>query len=168
MPRVLIVQYLNEGGQVALNVPPAPWIQTTEAELAGGVPVWKDSVQSGGWTVVSFEQIAAWEPDQIFVISYKVDSSDIVGQLAADPQWQALGAMQAGQVYGFAADIFSWDQPDPRWILGTTWLASKMHPELFSDLDMVQEAARFFDQLYGMDQADFQEQIVPVLKGDIE
>jgi iron complex transport system substrate-binding protein len=76
--------------------------------------------------------------------------------------------VQAGAIYGFAADIFSWDQPDPRWILGVAWLAGKMHPERFSDQDTLQEVSRFFGEMYGMDESSIQEQIVPRLMGDVE
>jgi iron complex transport system substrate-binding protein len=167
-PRVLIVQYSDQGGEVALNVPSASWLQTTEAELAGGFPVWKDAAQSGGWTVVNFEQIAAWDPDQIFVISYNADPAQVVADLEASSQWQALRAVQEGHLYGFAADIFSWDQPDPRWILGTTWLASKIHPERLEGLDLMDEVSQFFSQMYGVEEASVQEQIVPLLRGDVE
>jgi iron complex transport system substrate-binding protein len=167
-PRVLIVQYGEQGGEVALNVPSASWLQTTEAELAGGLPIWKEAAQSGGWTVVNFEQIAAWDPDQVFVISYGADPAQVVAGLEANPQWQALRAVQEGQLYGFAADVFSWDQPDPRWILGTTWLASKIHPERLEELDLLDEVSQFFGQMYGMDEASVQEQIVPLLRGDVK
>jgi iron complex transport system substrate-binding protein len=167
-PRVLIVQYSDQGGEVALNVPSASWLQTTEAELAGGLPIWKEAAQSGGWTVVSFEQIAAWDPDQVFVISYGADPAQVVAELEASSQWQALRAVQEGQLYGFAADVYSWDQPDPRWILGTTWLASKIHPGRLEGLDLMDEVSQFFGQMYGLDDASVQEQIVPLLKGDVE
>ena len=167
-PRALVVQYSDQGGEVALNVPSATWLQTIEAELAGATPVWVEAAQAGGWTVVNFEQIAAWDPDKIFVIHYAANASDIVDQLEADPQWQALRAVQAGEIYGFAGDIYSWDQPDPRWILGVTWLAERLHPEQFADLDMKEEASLFFQEMYGMDAASVQEQILSKLKGDVQ
>ena len=167
-PRVLIVQYSDQGGEVALNVPSASWLQTTESELAGGLPVWKEAAQSGGWTVVNFEQIAAWDPDQIFVISYQADPSQVVAGLQANPQWQALRAVQEGHLYAFPADVYSWDQPDPRWVLGTTWLAAKIHPDRLADLDLMDEVSQFFSQMYGLDEASIQEQILPLLKGDVE
>ncbi len=166
-PRVLIVQYTDQGGQVALNVPSVTWIQTAEAELAGGSPVWVDASQGGGWTIVNFEQVAAWDPDQIYLISYQVDPMQVAAELAADPRWQALAAVQEGELYGFAADIFSWDQPDPRWILGVNWLASKIHPDRFADLDLVDEVSQFFGQMYGLDQAAIQAEILPNLKGSV-
>ncbi len=167
-PRVLLVQYSNQGGEVALAVPSAKWLQTTEVEMAGGVPVWKEAAPGGGWTVVNFEQIAAWDPDQIFVISYKDDSSQVVARLEADPQWQVLRAVQSGNLCGFPGDLFSWDQPDPRWILGLRWLAAKMHPDRFPDLDMERAAVEFFDQMYGMDEATIREHLLPNLTGDLE
>jgi iron complex transport system substrate-binding protein len=166
-PRVLVVQYTDQGGEVALNIPSATWLQTAEAELAGGSPVWVDASQGGGWTIVNFEQVAAWNPDQIYLISYQVDPIQIVDELAIDPRWQALTAVQEGKLYGFAADIFSWDQPDPRWIVGVTWLASKIHPDRFADLDLMDEVSQFFAQMYGLDQAAIQAHILPNLKGSV-
>jgi len=168
MPRVLLLQYSDKGGEAALNVPSASWIQTTEVELAGGKPVWKEAAQSGGWTVVNFEQIAAWDADKVFVIHYKGDSAEIADRLKVDPQWQALEAAEEGGIYGFASDIFSWDQPDPRWILGVIWLAGKVHPDRFADLDMHQQVMQFFEQMYGMDKTAVEDSILPSLKGDVE
>jgi iron complex transport system substrate-binding protein len=167
-PRVLLVQYSDQGGEVALNVPSASWLQTAEVELAGGVPVWKEAAQGGGWTVVNFEQIATWDPDKVFVIHYKADAAGVVAQLKANAQWQAVRAVQNGEIYGFPADIFSWDQPDPRWILGVTWLAGRMFPDRFPRLDMTQEVLAFFGQMYGMDEAAIKAQILPILKGNVQ
>jgi len=167
-PRVLLVQYSEQGGDVALNVPSAAWLQTAEVELAGGRPVWVEASPAGGWTVVSFEQIAAWNPDQIFVISYQADPAQVVETLRADSRWAALRAVGAGQIYGFAGDFLSWDQPDPRWILGLTWLASRIHPDRFADLDVRDEVTQFFGQMYGLDEATIEEQVVPRLRGNLE
>jgi iron complex transport system substrate-binding protein len=118
--------------------------------------------------VVNFEQIAAWNPDQIFVVSYQTNSAQIVENLKADPQWQALQTVQSDAIYGFPADLFSWDQPDPRWILGVTWLAGKIQPDLFPALDVQQEAVEFFNQMYGMDEAAIESSLLPHLKGTIK
>ncbi|HSJ58930.1 MAG TPA: ABC transporter substrate-binding protein [Anaerolineae bacterium] len=167
-PRVLLMQYSTQEGEVSIEVPSASWLQTTEVELAGGEPVWKEAAQAGGWTVVNFEQVAAWDPDKIFVIAYDMDAAQVADELAADPQWAALRAVQEGEIYGFPADVFSWDQPDPRWILGVTWLATRIHPDRFGDVDMTQEAIDFFEQMYGMDEAAVRAEILPRVTGDVE
>jgi len=165
-PRALVVQYSEQGGEAALNVPSISWLQTIETELAGGVPVWGEAAQGGGWTIVNFEQIAAWDPDTIFLISYSADPSQVVERLRSDARWQALGAVKADKLHAFPGDIFSWDQPDPRWILGVTWMATRLHPEPLADVDLVDEVTQFFEQMYGMEWAAYAEDILPALRGD--
>ena len=166
-PDVLVIQYESGGDDIAFEVPSASYLQTWMVETAGGNPVWLDAAEGGGWTTVNFEQIAAWDADKIFLIAFRDDASALVAQLEADPNWQALRAVQEGELYGFPADLYGWDLPDPRWILGQTWLAAKIHPDRFPDLDIMQAAYDFFEQIYGMDQAAVDEHIVPQLKGDV-
>jgi iron complex transport system substrate-binding protein len=166
-PSVLVIQYSDEGGEVAFEVPPASWLQTRLVELAGGVPVWTEASPGGGWATVNFEQVAQWNPDKVVVIYYQADSQEAVAALAANPEWQALAATQNGELYGFPADIFGWDSPDPRWILGLQWLATKLHPERFADLDIMAEVDSFFNEIYGMDSASIEANILPMLKGDL-
>ena len=48
-----------------------------------------------------------------------------------------------------------------------TWLASKIHPDRFADLDLMDEVSQFFAQMYGLDQAAVQVHILPNLKGSV-
>lgn len=166
-PRVLILQYSDKDGKVAFNVPPQSWMQTILTELAGGEPLWKEIELGKGWTQVSLEQIAAWDADKIFIISYFRNVSEVVAELKQDPQWQAMRAVQQGNLYGFAGDLYSWDQPDVRWILGLSWLAARIHPDLFPNYDAVQEAKEFYRTLYDLDEAFVNEKIIPTFKGDL-
>ena len=166
-PKVLILQYSDKDGAVAFNVPPQSWMQTILTELAGGEPLWKQIQLGKGWTQVSLEQIAAWGADKIFVISYFREVSEVTQQLRQDPQWQALRAVQQGNLYGFAGDLYSWDQPDVRWILGLNWLAARLHPERFPDYDVLQQVRQFYQTLYGLDEAFVNEKIIPTLRGDL-
>jgi iron complex transport system substrate-binding protein len=165
-PRVLLMYYTDRDGAVAFNVPPLPWMQTLMTQMAGGRPVWQDAQLGQGWSKVNFEQIAVWDPDQIYLIAYFNNVDDVVKGLKADPQWQALRAVKQGKLYGFPGDYYSWDQPDPRWILGLTWLAAKIHPERFAGLDMQQETRTFYRDMYNLDDAAYQEYIQPNLTGD--
>ncbi|PWH20399.1 MAG: ABC transporter substrate-binding protein [Ardenticatenia bacterium] len=166
-PSVLILQYSVQGEQIAFSVPPATWIQTTMAEMAGGRPVWREAAQGGGWNIVGLEQIATWDPDVISVVSYFSDPEAAVETLRADERWQALKAVRSERLFAFPTDFltYSWDQPDPRWILGLMWLAKTLHPDRFSTLDIQEETYLFFEQLYGLDQATVEEKIIPILRG---
>lgn len=162
-PRVLLLQYAATGNEVAFKVPPAQWIQTTLVRLAGGEPIWLEASQGGGWAVVTLEQIAAWNPDQIYIINYTGNAAETVALLRNDPQWAQLRAVQAGQLFPFAADFLSWDQPDTRWGLGLLWLAKQVQPERFTAVDMQAEVERFFGKLYGLDRAIIAAEILPRL-----
>jgi iron complex transport system substrate-binding protein len=164
-PRVLLLYYNDKDGNIAFNVPPLSWIQTQMVEVAGGEPIWADANPAEGWTQVTLEQIAAWDADQIFVISYFKSPTEVVDGLKADPNWQAIRAVKDNQIYAFPGDLYSWDQPDPRWILGLTWLAGKIHPDLFPTLDMTAEAQTFYQSLYGLDEAFVEQNIIPTFKG---
>lgn len=165
-PRVLVLQHSAKGGETAYSVPPAAWMQTRQVQMAGGRPVWLD-VQGSGWAVVTLEQIAAWDPDQVYVIDYFGDPVQAVEKLRADPVARNLRAVQAGQVFAFPKDTYSWDQPDTRWILGLQWLASHIHPDRFADLDILQEFATFYRTLYRLDDAAIEGQLRPLLRGSL-
>lgn len=164
-PRVLMLYYSEKEGNVAFNVPPKGYIQTFLVETAGGIPVWLDIELGSGWTKVSLEQIAAWDPDQVYVISYTKNAELVVDDLKMDPNWQGLKAVSGEQIYAFPADFYSWDQPDVRWALGLQWLAAKIHPDLWPDFNSVQAAMGFFEKLYGIDNTTVLELITPLMTG---
>jgi iron complex transport system substrate-binding protein len=165
-PRVLILQHSAKGGETAYSVPPAAWMQTLLVQMSGGRPVWTE-VQGSGWTIVTLEPIAAWDPDQVYVIDYFGDPRQAVEELQADPVARNLKAVQSGQVFAFPKDTYSWDQPDTRWILGLQWLASHIHPDRFADLDILQEFTTFYRTLYRLDDGAIEGRLRPLLRGSL-
>ncbi|HNX77404.1 MAG TPA: ABC transporter substrate-binding protein [Candidatus Rifleibacterium sp.] len=166
-PRVLLLYYDPQNGSVSFNVPPTAWMQTLLVKMAGGRPLWEGTQLGQGWTKTGFEQIAAWDADQIFIVSYFANPDKVVADLKADEHWQALRAVKNGNLLAFPGDLLSWDQPDPRWVLGLTWLAARMHPELFRGLDMHAEVSRFFKDFYGVDDSIIDKIIRPALYGNL-
>jgi iron complex transport system substrate-binding protein len=164
-PRVLFLYDARRGAEHVFNVPPAGWIQTRLVELSGGTPVWKDANAGQGWSRVGFEQIAAWNPDWIFVASYRPGVDDIVRGLAADPAWQALKAARDGRLVAFPVDYYSWDQPELRWVLGLQWLAQRLRPALFQGLDLDREVIDYFSFLYGLSEDQVRRVVLANLKG---
>ncbi|MDP3721820.1 MAG: ABC transporter substrate-binding protein, partial [Anaerolineaceae bacterium] len=143
-PRTLLLYYSDKDGTTAFNVPPMGWMQTYFIEAGGGTPVWEDANPGSGWTTVNLEQIAAWNPEVVFVVSYFVPVNDVVDQMKTDPQWMLLDAVKNNKLFAFATDVYSWDQPDTRWALGLGWVAAKLHPDLFPDYDATTEARAFY------------------------
>lgn len=166
-PSVLILEYSDRGGETAFSVPPVSWLQTRMVEIAGGNPVWTDLEASGGWTVVTLDQIASWDPDQIYLIDYQGEAAEVAVELYDADIWSELDAVQNDRFYAFAFDFYSWDQPDTRWILGLQWLATRIHPELQGNIDIQTEIFEFYQTLYRMEEDQVQEEVLPLLRGDV-
>ncbi len=164
-PRVLLLQASTRGGTLSFSVPAADWIQTRLVEMAGGVPVWREAIKGSGWTVVSLEQAAVWNPNVVLVVDYGEGNTEMASLIRADRTWQKLDAVKNGKVWTFPRDLVTWDQPDPRWALGLMWTAKRLHPERFAELDLWTEVMAFY-QWYGLTESEITEQIKPRLRGD--
>jgi iron complex transport system substrate-binding protein len=152
-PRVLVLEYSSRGNRQALNVPAPGWIQTQQAVISGGNPVWTDGLSvRDGWQITGFEQIAAWNPDKIFLIVwYQLQGTQVLESLYQDPKWATLSAVKQNELHLFPQDIFGWDSASPRWILGALWMAKKTYPEKFADLDIPGSVTAFYTRMYGLD-----------------
>jgi iron complex transport system substrate-binding protein len=165
-PTVLLLSAFGKDCCSAFNVPSSSWMQTALIEIAGGTPVWKHMKSGSGWTKISFEQIAAWDPEYIFITAYFLNTSDVVESLRQEKKWSRLSAVKNERFCAFPADYLSWDQPDTRWILGLTWCAKKIHPLRFREIDMMEEVKTFYRILYRIDEASLHTEVLPLVQGD--
>ena len=164
IPSVLLLQYSVSGGETSFNIPGNGYIQTLLVRMAGGDPVWERAQDTSGWLTVNLEQIAAWNPDIIFIIWYQGDAATIVEGLKTAEIWKDLAAVKKDRIYGFVGDFLSWDQSDSRWILGLNWLGAKLHPEIFAEYNLRESVSIFYTTLYQLTNEQIEKQIYPVLK----
>lgn len=151
-PRVLLLQASAADGVMSFSVSPDDWLQTWMVEAAGGIPVWKGTgLASGGWSKVSFEQIAAWNPDVICFVGFKAPVGPLLAAVKADRRWQLLPAARAGRLYAMPADLVAYAQPVSRWILCLQWLAAGLWPEAFEGFDMEAEITGFYRDFFGLE-----------------
>jgi iron complex transport system substrate-binding protein len=124
-PRVLALEWLDPpfaGGH---------WVPEMIA-FAGGMDVFGEP--GGHSERLTWEQVAAADPDAIVVMPCGYDEAGAAEQIAtlADrPEWTALRAVRAGRVHPVDANgCFS--RPGPRLVDGIERLASLLHPGKFS------------------------------------
>ncbi|GAB1433634.1 hypothetical protein MASR2M29_22600 [Spirochaetota bacterium] len=159
-PRVLLLQASGDG----FEVPPTSWIQTEMVRLAGGQAVWTQANPGSAWAKVGPEQIVAWNPDYIFVISYREDAAALADSMKKDRRYSSLKAVRDDRVLGFAQDFLSWDQPDTRWALGLLWLSNMLFPAAMPGFSIEKEARQFYELLYDFNSASFDAIIKPRLR----
>ncbi|TFG58875.1 MAG: hypothetical protein E4H36_14830 [Spirochaetales bacterium] len=167
LPRVLLLYYSVKDGITTFSVPPLTWIQTDMVRKGGGDPVWKGMKLENQWTKVGLEQIAAWDPEVVLLVSYREPAEVITEVMKKDAVWQSISAVKNGMLYPFPGDFHSWDQPDPRWILGYIWVSEvlKNRGKPVTLEFMEQPVREFYSFAYGMGTEAFNAVISPKLTG---
>jgi iron complex transport system substrate-binding protein len=108
-------------------------LQNQMLERAGAINV-GDGLK-GFWGDVSPEQLAAWNPDVIFIGSSLAAYG--VSEVLGNSQCKAIKAVQTRKVYVFPSNIGWWDYPAPQCVLGVLWTAKILYPDLFTDVDVL-------------------------------
>ena len=129
-----------------LATAPASMYQSTLIRQAGGVNA-GDSLEGDYWTEVSYEDVLAMAPQ---VIVLPAGAEYTVQDVAEDPQLSALPAVQNGAVYQMPGGIEEWDSPVPSGILGTMWMTSVLHPDVYPFEEFVADAQDFYQTFYGV------------------
>lgn len=131
---------------------------------AGGINVAGGIDQRSG-SQISAEELVRWDPEVIYVQSNMKDRSSPAGAFVANPQFETIRAVQDGAVYSCPVGAFWWDRPAPESPLGILWLAEKLYPDRFADVDLADETKAFFREFYDYDLTD--EEVENILYLDI-
>jgi iron complex transport system substrate-binding protein len=160
---VLFLQATNMDQIYSFQVPSRSWLQTQMIEDLKSNPIWVSAALSGGWTDVNFEQILDWNPDDIFVINYKGQSNEISVGLKNNELWESFLSENKVNLAPFPYDFISWDQPDPRWILGYTWIASELYPQQIGRDYVIETIKYFYTFFYSMEEDYIESEIIPLI-----
>jgi iron complex transport system substrate-binding protein len=102
-----------------------------------------------GFKQVAMEQVLAWDPQVIFV---QDRYTEVVGQINSDPQWQSIDAVKNHRVYLMPEYAKAWGYPMPEALaLGELWMAKKLYPQKFADIDMQKQADAYYQRFYRTD-----------------
>jgi iron complex transport system substrate-binding protein len=100
------------------------------------------------WMELSVESVIGWDPDVIIISSKAgIDPEDILN----DPQWKDIKAVKDKRVYRIPYGFHVWDRPCAERILGEMWLAQKLYPAKFTDIDIRKETKGFFKTYFNVD-----------------
>ncbi len=137
--RRLKVYYLR--GPQALNTQGVGSATYWFGVLAGAEMMVKDQAWTGRGSV-SMEDLVRWNPDVILVgRQYPVDL------VLKDGRWADIAAVRNGRVYPTPEGAFYWDGGLES-VLLMEFIAQKLYPERFPDLDMVAELEDFYRRFY--------------------
>ena len=124
-------------------------LQTSMIEMAGGINPAKE-VKSG-FIKTSLEELINWNPDYIVVSQYY---SGTIEELKNRPELKELKAIKNDNVFRFPSKVEPWDFPSPSSYLGIVWLAEKIYPEEFNDLNLQEVVENYYNTLYNKSYLD--------------
>ncbi|MCR4600165.1 MAG: ABC transporter substrate-binding protein [Clostridia bacterium] len=117
---------------------------------AGGNPVMSE-LDAGNHTQIDFEQLAAWNPEYIFIDHGGMNDRNSVEEISrstgSSARYGAVKAVKNGNVYLTPSGVFYWDMGLQK-ILLTEYMAEILHPDLFGDLDMNGEVREFYSTFF--------------------
>lgn len=116
--------------------------------MAGGDLVSKEDKELLYTTTM--EQVMNWNPEYIFM--GRVNNVELVTE---DPAWENIKAVKDGNVFINEHGLEAADYASDCFVL-MEQIASDLHPDLFSDLDMVTEVKNFYKNFYEYDLTDDQ------------
>lgn len=119
--------------------------QSGMIRLAGGKNV-AAQISDAYWVEISYEQLLAWDPEYIILAS---DAAYAAEDVMTDPNLTDCAAVKNGHVYQMPSKAEAWDSPVPSGILGSAWLASVLHPDLFTEADCASLIDEFYETFYG-------------------
>lgn len=118
-------------------------LQTSMIELAGGINPAKE-VKSG-FIKTSLEELINWNPDYIVVSQYY---SGTIEELLNRVELKNLNAVKKENVFRFPSKVEPWDFPSPSSYLGIVWLAKKIYPDVYENVDIEKLVNEYYQTLY--------------------
>jgi len=101
---------------------------------------------TGYFQDISPEQLFRWNPD-IMVLSRHMKRTEV--NRLANKALSQVAAISNRSVFRCPSSLSPWDFPSPLSVLASLWLAKRVYPDLFSDIDLLDKANGYHRALFG-------------------
>ena len=136
-----------------MSTAPKSMYQASLIKTAGGKNA-GDGIDGDNWTDVSIEQIVGMNPEVIVIPTNNMANGQpdyTADQVKSDTNLASVSAISNNKVYNMPAGLEAWDSPVPSGVLGMLWMVNTLHPDLYSQDELVAEAKSFYKEFYGFD-----------------
>ena len=126
------------------------------AEAVGAVNV-AEEIKTDNQVSVNMEQVYAWNPSTIFISNFTTaQPDDLYTNAVGNYDWSAIEAVQKEKVFKMPLGMYRSYTPGVDTPVTLLWFAKTTYPELFEDVDMVQETKNYYKEVFGVDLTDAQ------------
>ncbi len=117
--------------------------------------------------VVSMEQIYGWNPDVIFITNFTAaQPEDLYENKMPGADWSLVSAVQEKRVYKMPLGIYRSYTPSADTPLTLLWMAKRVYPERFADIDLELAVKDYYQEVFGVALTD--QQVAKMFKPDAE
>lgn len=101
---------------------------------------------------VNMEQIYQWNPEQILITNFNsAKPDDLYNNSIGTCDWSGVKAVQDKKVYKLPLGIYRAYTPGIDTPITLLWMAQTIYPELFSDIDIISEAQKYYKDVFGIE-----------------
>jgi len=129
-----------------------------ETYLAGGTLLGPE--ENSNFPEITAEQLYTWDPDIILVDNHGGSPELVINSMYKEnSKWATLKAVENQNLHRIPAGVFFLDKGSTTTLL-VMWMATIMQPELFGDIDMIEEIKYYYSEFYEYELTDEQAQMV--------
>jgi len=98
---------------------------------------------------VNLEQVYDWNPDVILITNFTTaQPSDLYNNTIGSYDWSGIQAVADKQVYKMPLGMYRSYTAGADTPITLLWIAQTLYPELFSDIDIIQEAQKYYEEVF--------------------
>ncbi|MGN0400086.1 MAG: ABC transporter substrate-binding protein [Blautia sp.] len=126
------------------------------ADATGAVNV-AEEITTDNQVAANMEQIYEWNPTTIFITNFTAaQPDDLYNNTIGNYDWSAVDAVKEQKVYKMPLGMYRSYTPGVDTPVTLLWFAKNTYPELFEDIDMIQETKDYYKEVFGVELTDDQ------------
>ncbi len=126
------------------------------ADAIGAINV-AEEIEMDNQVDANMEQIYAWNPSTIFITNFTAaQPEDLYTNAIGNYDWSAIDAVQNEKVYKMPLGMYRSYTPGADTPVTLLWFAKTTYPELFEDIDIIQETKDYYKEVFGLELTDDQ------------
>ncbi len=120
-------------------------------DAVGGINVAEGITADNSNAVIGMEEVYGYDPDVIFITNFTAAlPEDIYGNKIGGDDWSPVKAVREKRVYKMPLGIYRSYTPSADTPLTLLWMAKRVYPERFKDVDLTTEVKKYYQTVFGV------------------
>ena len=154
------VFFLYKYSDTAIMTSGAKFFGQWWAEAIGARNVGQEMTTDNSVTV-NMEQVYEWNPSLIFITNFTTAyPEDLYGNTIGNYDWSPVDAVKSERVYKMPLGMYRSYTPGVDTPMTLLWLAKTAYPEIFADIDIIEETKKYYKEVFDIDLTDAQAEAV--------